>query len=317
MGGLLTELGKRLAERWMSLLVLPGALFLAAAFAARTLGHTHAVDLDLLVDEAQAWRPAPGAGAGVRLAVLLLVVSLLAAAVGLVAQTLGSLVERLWFAADWGSWPRPLRALARWRVARRRQRRAGAVAAYEEERRRFGELLASGTHGGGTELGPARLAVARVSPEEPHRPTWSGDRMHAVTLRLARDLDLDLATVWPALWQLLPDAPRRQIETAREALDRATTLAAWAVLYAVLAVWWWPALPLAVATYVTARLRIRSGVEAYAALVEASVHVYVAELAERLHVPVQGVVGRRTGWEVTCLLQGKRHLIDLTAHEPQ
>lgn len=51
--------------------------------------------------------------------------------------------------------------------------------------------------------------MARVSPEEPHRPTWSGDRMHAVNLRLARDLDL--ATVWPALWQLLPDAPRQQI----------------------------------------------------------------------------------------------------------
>lgn len=30
-----------------------------------------------------------------------------------------------------------------------------------------------------------------------------------------------------------------------------------------------------------------------------------------------GVVGRRTGWEITCLLAGKHHLIDLTAHEPQ
>ncbi|MFI9569579.1 hypothetical protein [Streptomyces rishiriensis] len=61
----------------------------------------------------------------------------------------------------------------------------------------------------GRTWGQAVLAVARVSPEEPHRPTWSGDRMHAVNLRLARDLDL--ATVWPALWQLLPDAPRQQI----------------------------------------------------------------------------------------------------------
>ncbi|WP_326613799.1 hypothetical protein OHA57_00260 [Streptomyces anulatus] len=317
MGSLMTELGKRLAEQWMSLLVLPGALFLSAAFAARTLAHAHAVDLDLLVGEAQAWRPAPGAGAGARLAVLLLVVALLAAAVGLVAQTLGSLVERLWFAADWDSWPRPLHALARWQVARRRQRRAVALTAYERERRLSGELLASGAPGGGTDLGPARLAVTRVSPEEPHRPTWSGDRMHAVTLRLARDLDLDLATVWPALWQLLPDAPRQQIETARGTLDRATTLVAWAFLYAALTAWWWPALLLAVATYITAWLRIRSGVDAYAALIEATVHVYVAELAEHLRVPAQGVVGKRTGWEVTCVLQGKRHLIDLTAHEPQ
>ncbi|MFD7242342.1 hypothetical protein [Streptomyces massasporeus] len=50
-------------------------------------------------------------------------------------------------------------------------------------------------------------------------------------------------------------------------VGRATTLVAWAVLYADLAVWWWPALPLAVATYVTARLRVRSGVDAYAASV--------------------------------------------------
>ncbi|QGV78328.1 hypothetical protein [Streptomyces ficellus] len=317
MGGLLTELGKRLAERWMTLLVLPGALFLAAAFAARTLGHAHALDVGLLVREAQAWRPAPGAGAGTRLAVLLLVVALLAGAVGLVAQMLGSLVERLWYAADWESWPRPVRALARWRVARRRRRRADAVAAYEGERRRAGELLAAGAPGSRVDLRPARLAVARVSPEEPHRPTWSGDRMHAVALRLDRDLDLDLATVWPALWQLLPDAPRQQLETARDALDRATTLAAWAVLYAALAVWWWPALPVAAATYVTARLRIRGGAESYAALVEATVHVYAAELAERLHIPVTGLLGRRTGWEITCVLQGNRHLIDLTAHQPQ
>ncbi|MCX4792101.1 MULTISPECIES: hypothetical protein [unclassified Streptomyces] len=157
----------------------------------------------------------------------------------------------------------------------------------------------------------------RVSQEEPHRPTWSGDRMHAVTLRLARDLDLDLATVWPALWQLLPDAPRQQIESTREVLGRATILVAWAILYALLTVWWWPGLPLAVATFITAQLRIRSATNAYAALVEATVHLHTGELAERLGVSGNGILGRRTGWEVTCLLQGRRHLIDLTAHEPQ
>ncbi|MFI7316823.1 hypothetical protein [Streptomyces venezuelae] len=329
MTGLLTELSKRLAERWLSLLVLPGALFLGAAFTARTLGHAHALDAELLVREVQAWHPAPGAGAGVRLAVLLLMVALLAAALGLVAQTLGSLLERLWFAADWTLWPRPLRALAAWRVTKRRERRATAERAYERVRQRIGESLIAGDGGGdGTgddtdddvrdaDLRTARLAMARVSQEKPHRPTWTGDRMHAVTLRLAQDLALDLATVWPALWQLLPDAPRQQIEATREALDRAATLAAWAVLYALLAVWWWPALPLAAATFLTAKLRIRGATDAYARLVEASVYLYLGELAERLGVSAEGVLGRRTGWEVTCLLQGQRHLIGLTAHEPE
>ncbi|MGW6055501.1 hypothetical protein [Streptomyces sp. NPDC055189] len=328
MNGLLTELSKRLAERWLSLLVLPGALFLGVAFTARTLGHGHALDVDLLVREVQAWHPAPGAGAGVRLAVLLMMVALLAAALGIVAQTLGSLVERLWFAADWALWPWPLRALADWRVKKRRERRAAAERAYERARRRVGEALIAGDSGGGTggdaagsdgeaDLRTARLAMARISRERPHRPTWTGDRVHAVTLRLAQDLALDLATVWPALWQLLPDAPRQQIEATREALSRASALAAWAVLYALLAVWWWPALPLAAATFLTAQLRMRSATDAYTTLVEASVHLHLGELAQRLGVPAEGIPGRRTGREVTCLLQGQRHLINLTAPDPE
>ncbi|WP_326770755.1 hypothetical protein OG978_44460 (plasmid) [Streptomyces sp. NBC_01591] len=44
MGGLLSELGKKLAERWFSLLVLPGALYLAVLAVAQTLGHTHPFD---------------------------------------------------------------------------------------------------------------------------------------------------------------------------------------------------------------------------------------------------------------------------------
>ncbi|MFI2349861.1 hypothetical protein ACH492_22985 [Streptomyces sp. NPDC019443] len=317
MGGLLSELGKRLAERWLSLLVLPGALFLAAAFTARTLGHSHPFDLDRLIHEVEALLTPAGAGAGARLALLLLLVALLAAAVGIVAQTLGSLVERLWLAADWASWPRPMRTFAGWRVKRRRRRRTAAETAYEDERRRAGELLAAGGSESGPELGPARLAITRVSQEEPHRPTWAGDRVHAVALRFARDLDLDLATVWPSLWQLLPDAPRQQIESAREALGRATTLVAWALLYAVLGVWWWPGLPIAAAVFVTAWLRIRDAADAYAALIEASVHLYAGELAERLGIAHTGMFGRRTGWEMTCLLQGRRHLIDLTADQPQ
>ncbi|MFE4801014.1 hypothetical protein ACFRFL_39985 [Streptomyces sp. NPDC056708] len=313
MGGLLTELGKRLAERWVALLMLPGALFLGAAFAARALGHAHAFDVDRLIHEARTWSPGPGA----RLVTLLLLATLLAAAVGVVAQTLGSLVERLWLGADWAAWPRPLRAVAARQVHRRRRRRAAAQAVYERERQSAGARLSDGADAHSPELDAAQRAVLRVSPEEPHRPTWSGDRIHAVALRLERDLDLDLAAVWPALWQLLPDAPRQDVESARETLARATTLAAWAVLYALLALWWWPGLPLAAVMFATAWLRVRAATDTYAALVEASVHLHLAELAERIGLPRSQVVGRRTGWEISCLLQGRRHLIDLTAHQPQ
>ncbi|RSN04874.1 hypothetical protein DMB42_29205 [Nonomuraea sp. WAC 01424] len=57
---MLSELGKKIAERWLSLLVLPAALFLAVGLAARTLGHAHALNLDWLTAEigARPW-PAP------------------------------------------------------------------------------------------------------------------------------------------------------------------------------------------------------------------------------------------------------------------
>ncbi|MDV9198666.1 hypothetical protein R6M67_25830, partial [Streptomyces sp. Wh19] len=44
MNSLLTEVGRKLADRWLSALVLPGALFVAAAMCGWWLGHPHALD---------------------------------------------------------------------------------------------------------------------------------------------------------------------------------------------------------------------------------------------------------------------------------
>lgn len=45
MSGFLTELGTKIADRWMTLLVLPGLLWTAALAAALRLGQEHAVDV--------------------------------------------------------------------------------------------------------------------------------------------------------------------------------------------------------------------------------------------------------------------------------
>lgn len=50
MGGFLGALGQKLAERWLTLLALPGALFLATAATARILGQAHALDGQRLTD---------------------------------------------------------------------------------------------------------------------------------------------------------------------------------------------------------------------------------------------------------------------------
>jgi hypothetical protein len=113
-GGLLSELGKKIAERWLSLLVLPGALFLAVLFAAYEQRHKHSYDLGSIPGRLDQ-RAEELAASGARVAVFLLLFLLGSAACGLLTQAVGSLLERLWLAADWQGWLFPLRVVAgRW-----------------------------------------------------------------------------------------------------------------------------------------------------------------------------------------------------------
>ena len=52
MNAFFNELDKRVAERWVSLLVLPSVLFLATAAAGALLGYAHALDMTRLVAQA-------------------------------------------------------------------------------------------------------------------------------------------------------------------------------------------------------------------------------------------------------------------------
>ncbi|MFH8443496.1 hypothetical protein ACH4D3_19990 [Streptomyces sp. NPDC018026] len=282
MGGLLTEVGKKLAEKWVSLLALPGALYLAVATAAVALGHTHPFDLSRVADRITAWANRSGAAGAGGQVVLLVAVLAVAAMAGLAAQALGSLLERLWLAADWPAWPRAARGLAARRTARRR--RAWIAAARAWHRRRDDDIrsLASGNPADPTARQAAERAMTRIAVEVPTRPTWSGDRLNAAAVRIERDQGLDLATVWPHLWLALPDGPRGEVTTARQALTRATTLAAWALLYLPLALWWWPAAPVACVLALTARARTHAAVDAYALLLEAATRLYTRALAEQL-----------------------------------
>ncbi|MFB7477087.1 hypothetical protein [Kitasatospora sp. NPDC056184] len=291
MGGLLAELGKKLAERWLSLLVLPGALYLAVAAVARALGQAHALDLQRLTDRITGWAGAPAAGTGGGQAVLLAAVLGGAAGIGLAAQALGSLVERIHLAADWRSWPAPARALAeratdsrrrRWkRHAREWHRLRNADGARAAMARLTGTTPAR-TEDEATALRTAWTAMTRIAPESPDRPTWSGDRVHAAALRLGRDQHFDLAALWPHLWLVLPDTVRGEITAARQGLTRATALSAWALLYLPLAAWWWPALLAAVVLAATGRQRTRAAADTYATLVEAAVRLHARDLDARL-----------------------------------
>lgn len=286
MGGLLSELSKKLAERWLTLLVLPGALYLAVAAAGHTLGQSAALDMGRLTHAISDAARAPGVTTVGGQVVLLAAVLAGAAAAGLAAQSLGSVVERVVLAANWGAWPWLFGELAERHVARRRRRWDAARAEYEALR-----LLQRAPRPADRPRSRERHRAAhrceRISVERPERPTWSGDRIHATAVRLDRDAHVNLLVLWPHLWLVLPEEIRGEIGRARAALTRAAVLGGWALLYLSLTWWWWPAAPLAATLVVSSARRLRIASDTYATLLEASVRLHLTDLADKLRIEEQ------------------------------
>ncbi|MEU7067318.1 hypothetical protein [Streptomyces sp. NPDC046161] len=304
MGGFLSALGQKLAERWLTLLALPGALFLATTIAARTLGQAHALDLRRLTERITQWAQNPTATTLAGQIVLLSAVLAAAAVAGLAAQGLGALVQRIILAVDWRTWPRPLRQWTHTRVTRRQARWTAARDRYRQQLDADARTLAlQQRRADPAPRQAAHQALLRIAAEAPDRPTWSGDRIHAVTVRLKRDHHLDLPVLWPHLWLILPEATRAEITGAEQALTRATTLAGWTLLYAPLTVWWWPAAPLVVVLSLTCRYRMRSAADSYARLLEAAAQLHTTELATQLGIGHTGPLDSALGDALTHQLR--------------
>lgn len=317
MGGFLAELGKKLAERWLSLLVIPGLLYVGALVAAQTLGHRHPFDIGRITHRLDDWATLPGVTSTSGLVLLLLAILLAAAGAGVTTQALGSLTERVWLADRWQSWPPPLRHLADSRTKNRRQRWTTATTTYQHQLdTKSAQLAHRRKETLDVDLGEARRVVMRIAQEEPARPSWIGDRVHAVIIRLDREYCLDLATVWPNLWLAMPETTRTEITAARESLARAATLAGWGLLYLVAGALWWPGLLIAVAIVGTAWRRARTAADVYALLIEAAARLHTADLARSLGIDHTGPLNQQTGSALTCLLQGKSYLIPLTTGWP-
>ncbi|MFF9869404.1 hypothetical protein ACF1G0_29060 [Streptomyces sp. NPDC013953] len=264
MNALLTTLGGKLTERWLNQLILPGALFLGVAAAGAALGHAHWHDLGRLRAGMDALAGRPAADRPGTAALLVAVALLLSSAATLAAQFTGAAIERFWLrdAADPVS-----RALVRRRRARWHRAEDERVEAIRDVRVPDAEI-------------ERRYRVRdRIAPVAPTRPTWCGDRMQAAAERVDAAYGLDLAALWPRLWLVLPEPAQRQLESSRASFTAAARLAAWAVGYAVLAVWWWPAAAVAVVTGLVARSRGREAVDALAGLIEAAADVHGRDLA--------------------------------------
>jgi hypothetical protein len=277
MNGFLAELGKKLAERWVQLLLLPGALWVAAALIAWRLGHAHAVDVTMLRKTLDAYGRTPGnRSVG---SVLLTVVALLtlAAAAGLTAAALGAATQRL--RALPGN-----RGLPRWIAAYRQGR-------WDTITDRYRQLIADTAGGAGPRDAERRLAIlrqrrVRMGASRPKRPTWVADRFLAANRRAESRFGLDLGLVWPRLWALLPDPLRGDLTAAQDGYAAASRLVGWAVLYLGVAIWWWPALLIVVTLGIVGEVRARTAAAALTDLIDTSVDLHAAPLAEKVGVTV-------------------------------
>jgi hypothetical protein len=264
--GLIDELGKRLAEKWMTLLVLPGLLFTAVAMASWAIGRHgwSRQSWQQLVGQAgqvTTWVGATPVRAG------LVLVGLLAASAsaGVAAQAAGTAVRRAWLAeypfSQILSWNRPRRR-RRWESVQRASELDGVNS---EERLRL------------------QLARNRICLAPPSRPTWMADQLAAVETRVRGQYGLDLAAAWPRLWLLLPDPVKAETNEARQAFDRSAVLGGWGLLYGLVGLlFWWPMVLVGAAALTAAWRRGRMAIAAFAGTVEAVVDLHGRDLAAAL-----------------------------------
>ncbi|WP_351236456.1 hypothetical protein [Streptomyces sp. NPDC002133] len=277
MGGFFQQLAKTLADRWISLLVLPGAFFLCAVWLSISLGHADAWNVALLTQRAEnAATTVADLPAGAQ---ALLVVAVLAAAAGagFVVQALAGGTRRVWL----GQWPRPLGPVAASRTARRRAQWHRIV----EERQAL-ERASPGTRTREQqdEIDTVAHRLTRLAMAEPGRPTWMGDRIHAVESIAYHRYGLDLTYGWSRLWLVLPDAARTELTASHSAFAAAVATGTWAAPYLVLTVVWWPAVLVAAGIGLTGWARARAAVADLTTLTEAALDLHGRTLAAALGV---------------------------------
>ncbi|MFE2541986.1 hypothetical protein [Actinacidiphila glaucinigra] len=299
MAGLLDEIGGKLAERWVSLLALPGSLFLGTAWAAHVLGGGRPFDVGRLLREVERYADWTDVHGGAGLFLALVAALLLAVVPGLAVQALARAVQVLWL----GPWPG---GAGERLVRRRRVRRARAdaeVAAHLRNHERDGDE---------GELAAARAAEARrdrIAPLPPARPTRMGDRMHALEHRVGAYYAVPFTAVWPRLWLAATEADRGEIRTAAGAFEASTRLCGWGLLYTALAcvTGWWPALVAGAVVVLAAWWLGRERLFALADLVDAVVDLRLRSVARAVGIPVSpGPVAMATWRELDLVLRRRR-----------
>jgi hypothetical protein len=282
----LGELGKQLAQKWLALLFIPGLLYVATAVCADAAGWADALNPRVSVARLNtefAGRSSPSAA---QVTVAIGTILLAATASGLAARALACIVETIWL----GQWPRPFRRLGQHLTERRRSR--------------WEALAPQGGDGRARREKDLELTVLRrtIGFYAPRHPTWMGDRLAAAAAAAEDEYQLNLPFAWPRLWLMVPTTVRDEVRAARTAFDQAVLLGAWAILYAVLGAWWWPALLIGAGTFATAWCQARARVVVFADVVESVVDLHFDALASAMAAEVSQETQRRRGHLLTLRL---------------
>ncbi|MFK0249164.1 hypothetical protein ACIQUM_31080 [Amycolatopsis azurea] len=273
------ELAKTLAQRWVGLLAVPGALFVVGALLGIRLGHAHALDLSMASQVFTTTATSVAGRAGTVQAVLLIVALLASAGVGLLVQAMAGVTRRLWL----GQWPGRILTARRVRKWERRLGHRQELEAAEPAAARS----ASAQH----RIDRASARMNAVAMARPGRPTWMGDRIHAVEAIAAGRYGLDLPFAWPRLWLTMPESARAEISAANGAFAAAVTVASWAWPTLLLGVFWWPAIVVAVVIGTTGWVRGRAAITDLSALAESALDLYGCALATAAGVETQRPAG--------------------------
>jgi hypothetical protein len=282
MSKFLEALAGKLADRWLTLLVLPGGLYLAIAIGAARLGHADWYRVDLLRQDLTKIAAEPATRNP-----------------GTIALVLGSVFRGIWFSSSHGPLTGALtsRRARRWDTANERWQKATVAAGQAQlaDAPDKAALLRTAE-----ERAAARNSIGLVRPA---RPFAAGDRIAAVDQRVWQHYDLDLASAWPRLWLVLPDASRSALQEADGAVAAAQRLAGWAVAYLALSALWWPAAVIGLVSLTVAWRRATSAAGTLADLAEAVIDVHGRALADSLGIPCEGSFGKGTGAEITAVLR--------------
>lgn len=271
MTAFLAELGKKFADKWLTLIVLPGLLYLGVLTAGRTLGQRHWHDLGRLAQAIDSFKPATGPGHPGLLALWAAGTLIAAAAVGMLVTALAAVVEAVWM----GQWPKNLAVLSAI-TFRRHSRWTIAAERFEAEAVKAPLVRDAAV------LDRYAMIRNRIALAEPTRSTWIGDQYAAVETRIRTEYGIDLPFIWPRLWLIIPETARSELRDARDGFDSGTRLTAWGCSYLLIAFVWWPAALVGLSTIFAGWRRGRLTTRRLTFLTEATVDVYGSELARTL-----------------------------------